>query len=356
MKYMNFLRFILMMCAALLSLTSFNSGDSEYKMKQVYIYEKIPDLECNIYLIDNQTDSILFCKVDADESLKPVVIWCPASTPQPLVVKQTNSLYSYGCIPNCDWKTLLKDFHLLIVGNPHVPAVVSEDSLNNEWAYITNPAKQHSYPRNYLQDNYMDNYVKRCNQIIDFVRCQNWAGDIYTVGHSQGAKVAIKISAQNDYVKAVGAFSINPLGRVDEFVRRARLQAIEGKITDEEAQRQINQVYDYWQSVCERPMEESVYGEDSHKTTYSFSTPTLSDIVHMKKPVYIAYGTRDVTSSYCDLLPIEFIRKRKTDWKVVPYLNMEHNFAVVKDNGEVDWSDYHFCEVIRDFLAWLKEL
>jgi hypothetical protein len=103
-------------------------------------------------------------------------------------------------------------------------------------------------------------------------------------------------------------------------------------------------------------MEESVYGEDSHKTTYSFSTPTLSDIVHMKKPVYIAYGTRDVTSSYCDLLPIEFIRKRKTDWKVVPYLNMEHNFAVVKDNGEVDWSDYHFCEVIRDFLAWLKEL
>lgn len=131
MKTMKIWRNVLVMCAALLSLTSFNSGDSEYKMKQVYIYEKIPDLECNIYLIDNQTDSIFFCKVDSDESLKPVVIWCPGSTPQPLVVKQTNSLYSYGCIPNCDWKTLLKDFHLLIVGNPHVPAVVSEDSLNN---------------------------------------------------------------------------------------------------------------------------------------------------------------------------------------------------------------------------------
>ena len=60
MTTMKIWRNVLVMCAALLSLTSFNSGDCEYKMKQVYIYEKIPDLECNIYLIDNQTDSILW--------------------------------------------------------------------------------------------------------------------------------------------------------------------------------------------------------------------------------------------------------------------------------------------------------
>ena len=36
MTTMKIWRNVLVMCAALLDLTSFNNGDSEYKMKQVY--------------------------------------------------------------------------------------------------------------------------------------------------------------------------------------------------------------------------------------------------------------------------------------------------------------------------------
>lgn len=317
--------------------------------------QHIDALNCDVYTIVSSGDSISFCKIGDSLTPKPVIVWCPGSTPQPLLVQRADSRYSYGCIPDCDWKSIASNFHIIVIGNPFVPPVVQENQLNDGWAYVTDTDNPHSYPQDYLKANHLDNYIRRGNAVIDYLYQQDWTTAIYVVGHSQGSKVAVSL-AQNGRVRAVGALSINPLGRVDEFVRRARQQAIEGKISDEEAQKQIDQTYRYWQEVCDTPTKESEHGEDSHKTTYSFSTPTLDILLSLNIPIYIAYGTRDVTARYCDLLPIDFIRAKKQGWKVVPYLNMEHNFAVVKPNGEVDWDDYHFPEVVNDFVQWLIEM
>ena len=313
----------------------------------------IDALNSDVYTIVSSNDSISFCKIGRDYTPKPVVIWCPGSTPQALIVNRNDSSFVWGCIPKCDWQLVSRDFHIVVIGNPSVPPVVQERQLNNSWAYITDRNNPHSYPQGYLTGNYMENYVKRGNAVIDHLRHQKWVTDICVAGHSQGSKIAVRL-AKNKHVKAVGAFSINPLGRVDEFVRRARLQAVEGKITDDEAQKQIDKIYNYWQNVCDSPEMESEHGEDSHKTAYSFSVPTLDIMLNLKVPIYVAYGTKDVTAGYCDLLPIDFIRAKKQGWKVVPYLNMEHNFMVVKPNGEVDRTDYHFPKVMNDFFMWLQ--
>lgn len=317
--------------------------------------QHVDALNCDVYTIVASGDSISFCKIGDNLTPKPVIVWCPGSTPQPLLVQRADSSYFYGCIPDCDWKSIACNFHIIVIGNPFVPPVVQENQLNDGWAYVTDTDNPHSYPQDYLKANYLDNYIRRGNAVINYLCQQDWTTAIYVVGHSQGSKVAVSL-AQNGHVKAVGALSINPLGRVDEFVRRARQQALEGKISDEEAQKQIDQTYRYWQEVCDTPTKESERGEDSHKTTYSFSTPTLDILLSLNIPIYIAYGTRDVTARYCDLLPIDFIRAKKQGWKVVPYLNMEHNFAVVKPNGEVDWDDYHFPEVVNGFVQWLIEM
>lgn len=78
----------------------------------------------------------------------------------------------------------------------------------------------------------------------------------------------------------------------------------------------------------------------------SFSEPFIDHLVRIKKPIYLAYGTNDIASDLCDLVPLYFIRNNNENLTLKRYLNLEHNFFEVKDNGRANHDKPNWINVM----------
>lgn len=85
---------------------------------------------------------------------------------------------------------------------------------------------------------------------------------------------------------------------------------------------------------------------------YSFSKPSLDDLMKITIPIYVANGTHDNSGELCDYLPLYFIRANKKNLTVKRYYNMEHNFFEVNEKEEVDYNKPHWEEVMNTFVEW----
>ncbi|MCL1943407.1 MAG: hypothetical protein FWF54_07670 [Candidatus Azobacteroides sp.] len=321
--------------------------------------DRIDSLNVCRFSIIHEKDTIQFIKINNDlETPKPTILFCQGSLAIPLIIKSAEGRLSISMIDNFDYKKISETYNIIVISSPHVPLIVDESQLNHQYAYITDKNNEHSYPQAYLDVNYLEKYVERGNAVIDFLLRQKWVdkNHIIVVGHSQGAKVAAKITAENNHIAALGFFSGNPMGRAEQYVRQSRLSELKGILSPEEAQAEINKTYSWWKWQCDHINEPSQHGEDSPRTTISFSTPILPDLLKIIIPIYIAYGTKDIGSSYCDLLPIDFIRAGKTNYNLVPYLGLEHNYFEVDPTGKPDYDKCHWVQVMNDFVDWLNKI
>ncbi|WP_160136338.1 hypothetical protein [Chryseobacterium sp. c4a] len=83
----------------------------------------------------------------------------------------------------------------------------------------------------------------------------------------------------------------------------------------------------------------------------SFSVPLLDDWLAFNKPIYMAYGSNDIASDLCDLVPLYFIRAYKNNLTYKRYLNTDHHFFEV-ENGEPNHDQPHWEEVMNRFVEW----
>lgn len=321
----------------------------------VYSQTYMDRSDCYLFSIPAKQDTIQFIKVGKDlNTPKPILLLCQGSLPVPMIMDYGDRGCMYTLLFHFYLDEIAKDYSIVQISMPHTPVTASVDSLNDQCAYVTNIKDSHSFSRDYLRNNYMEKYVQRATSVISYIRKQKWGRrqKIVIAGFSQGAKVAVKIAVANGkYISALGFFGGNPLGRIDQSIREVRLSAQLGRITEQEAQNRITDIYKEWQYDIDNIEKPSVDGEDAPRTTVSFSEPILKDLLDLKQPVYVAYGTHDAVSSYCDLLPIDFIRARKKNYKVVPCIGLDHSFYEEDKNGKplVD----HMAEVLNDFLFWL---
>ncbi len=61
---------------------------------------------------------------------------------------------------------------------------------------------------------------------------------------------------------------------------------------------------------------------------------------------------KTVVPDLCDLIPLIFIHHRKTNLTLKRYINLEHNFFEVDENGSPIYSNGHWVEVMNEFLDW----
>lgn len=311
------------------------------------------------FQIIQKTDTIDFVKIGEDLlTPKPVILFCQGSLPIPLVIELENDERYMTTVSNFDYQKISEKYHIVLISAPFTPLIAKAQSLNDQYAYVTDTSNKHSYSTRYLAANYMEKYVERGSRVIDYIVRQAWVKDhpVYIVGHSQGAKIAVKIAVANDYIAALGFLSGNPLGRTDQFVRELRLKALKREIGEDDAQKKINDVYKWRNTMNENPERPSLRGEDSPRTVISFSEPVLTDLIQLHIPVFIGYGTRDIGALYCDLLPIDFIRNKKSNYVHFPYPGLEHNFMEVDDSDNVIVEKCHWDQVMHDFVSWLETL
>jgi len=314
---------------------------------------RIIDNKAIQFEITQNNDSINFIVVDTVlTQKKPVFLWCQGSRAYPLFVKNENGEIRMlgGGISNFDVSNITKYYHLVVISMPKTPVVADEKDLT-DFEYIS----PNSEDRNeFFKADYLENYVERANVVLSFLQEQSWIDNskLVVAGHSQGSKIAPRIAFRNKNVTHLGMFSPNPLGRIDQFIRLARKNAESGKITWEEAEKEMQEWYDLYKSA-NNPQE--IEKNPSLISWKSFSEPQIDELVKIDIPIYLVYGTADVTSDFCDLVPLYFIRENKNNLTLKRYFNLEHNFFEVDENGVPDWDKPHWVKVMNEFVKWTNE-
>lgn len=69
-------------------------------------------------------------------------------------------------------------------------------------------------------------------------------------------------------------------------------------------------------------------------------------------PIYITYGTKDLGALGCDILPLEFERHSKTNYRVKAYPGLGHNFEEVGPDGTSDYENMYWDDVMAAFVKW----
>jgi pimeloyl-ACP methyl ester carboxylesterase len=310
--------------------------------------------EARHFSLKSGEETIDFIKMDTSIlDKKPVFLFCQGSLPMPLFVKSATygTFIIGGGVTNFDRKEIEKNYHLIVVSMPHTPVIADEKNLNPSMCYVPDTAQAYGFDPEYIKADYLENYVRRAEVVLKFLKKQSWVNPskLVVAGHSQGSKVAGKLAARNKKITHVGLFAANPFGRADQFVRQARKQAEKGAISWSEAEQKMQEQYDYFQLVH---LPDSVAVHPEYRAWQSFSEIFLDDWLKIKAPIYLAYGTADITADLCDLVPLFFIQEGKKNLTYKRYHNLEHNFFEITREGQPDYNKGHWKEVMNAFIQW----
>lgn len=312
---------------------------------------KIKDLDVFQYTIINEKDSIQYIKIGTDTTIvKPTIIFLQGSLPVPLVIdfkdfKHVNIPFKY--------EELLTDFHLIEISMPRTPIEAEMKNLNSQYCFVTDTSIENSFKKEYLKDNFLSNYVSRTNRVIADLLGKEWVnkGQIHLVGHSQGAKIATVVASQNENVASVSLLGFNAYGRFDENIRRERNKMRQNQITGEEYLTNLDYHFQKWEEINQEPNDY----ENGNLNWTTFSIDYIPYLLKIDVPIFVGFGTQDISAENCDLLPIVFIENKKSNLTIKPYIGLEHNFFETKD-GKPDYqSGGHWTEVMSDIKKWIKQ-
>lgn len=304
------------------------------------------------FQLKSKKDTIDFVIADTTAHVtKPLLLFCQGSQPVPLFFDFGKAGIFPSALSNFDLDELNKHYHVAVISMPHTPLIVGENHLNNRYNYVTDTSNQYSYSVDFLKADYSENYINRANKVLNFLRKQPWIdpNSLVVTGHSQGARIAVGIASSNKYVTALGLFGYNPTGRMEQAIRQIRKNAEAGKISWQKADSLQQEQYEFYRLIQHV---DSVKANPGLVAWKSFSAPTIQALVHLKIPVYIAYGSEDMVADPCDFLPFYFIENRKTNYTMKRYAQLEHNFFPVDENGNPDHSDGKWKMVMHEFIEW----
>jgi dienelactone hydrolase len=287
-------------------------------------------------------DILIKSKKGEELKPKPLFLFNQGSLPQPLIKYDERGAFGIFTF-NPD--SLAVDYHLAIISKPNVPVIAHIKSLGPNYTYNDSSGK---FPRTYIDRNYLDYYVARNIQVIQFLQKQKWISSerLVVAGHSEGSTIAAKLASVLPKVTHLIYSGGNPLGRILTIIEQSR--AVETSSTMD-AERQ----FDYWKQVVSDPTNMTTEG-DTYKATYGFSIPPIDYLRLLKIPILVTYGTKDWSSPYNDYLRVETIREKKKNFTYKAYIGTEHNFFPVKVNGEIDYETFNWDKVAEDWRRWLK--
>ena len=284
---------------------------------------------------------------------KPVLLYCQGSLPFPLYydLKGKKELFGGG-IANFNLDSIRKHYHLVVISMPKTPFCVAENHLNRDYCYVPDTSKQVFLNEFYYAD-VLDNYVFRANEVISFLRKQNWVDNrkLVVAGHSQGTHVAVVLASKNKYITQLGLFSYDPFGRVEKIIRGIRKDAEMNKISWGKADTLINDRYEFNKAIHDP---EFLKEHPEYLNWNSFAQSTIEILLKLEIPIYVAYGTNDNSAALCDYLPVYFDRAKKGNLILKRYVNREHNFYGIDEKGRGNYKDKHWEEVVNSFVRWSR--
>lgn len=284
-------------------------------------------------------DVIIQSKKGEENIKKPLLFWCQGSLPQPVIKYDSNGIYQTFPF---DVNDFLDEFHLVIIGKPSIPIISDVKDLKKNYIIADDSLK---IPKAFSDNNYLDFYVNRNNYILKKISKEKWISTTKLIvsGHSEGSSIAVKMALTNSKITHLIYSGGNPYGRILNILAQSRYNHDEDKIID------------YWKEIVANKNDLSYNGGDTFKCTYDFSQTLATEMLDLKIPILVSYGTKDWNSPYVDLFYIETIRKKLTNFTFSPYIDLEHNYFPTNEKLEPNFDIYNWETVGKDWSTWLNK-
>ena len=319
--------------------------------------KKLEDV-CQVFHLPAGKDTTTFVVWGSKESLKvkkPLFFFRQGSRPEPLI--ELNSQKHYLRFP-FDVQLFKDKYHLVMVQKSGTCLVADSTYLEalNEGMKTGDPR---FVTQKYKENNNLDKATAQCNQVINYLVKQPWIDSKRVVfcGGSEGFTVGANLVANfNKSVTHTILFSGHAGRRFEYEIYRNRQAVRERKMTAEEAQKEIEQLYKAWEDVCKYSKSVDKSFGDTYYAWHSFSTKNTDNLLKINTPLYIAYGTEDNEITVgLDYLPLDFIEKGKINLTLKAYVNCDHQFFEFKKDasGKVVDKVYQGDKVSQDFMEWL---
>ena len=312
-------------------------------------------------------DSIRFIMSSPVTPYNPTIIFLQGSGNYPLIGYFANldTIISFALIPPFNIEEYKNSYNFLCIAKPGTPVCV-------EWS---NDKQLPLIDTTYLGYNifnkmdFLDYYVSQTKQVVGHLKNNILDGDaeIYLMGNSQGGRVATKYVYENP--KEIDRLILYSSGIVDrhhEEILQWRQLADCGNISDDEAQKNIDEIYkryadlrDYVDYFRDNP-EANIENVEQHNHfmndyTYNFDIP-INYLTKIDIPILNVYGMRDLKARDNDMLPLIFTRLNKDNITIMPLPDCNHLFVreTINDEGKIE-QEYIGDSVLVKILQWLQE-
>lgn len=191
------------------------------------------------HFIVTQTDTIAFYFHKKPKS-NPIhlVLYLQGTSPDPLFVIESDKgeYKSYRWFPG-DYKFLDERYSYAVIAKTGIPALFEEKEQNI--------GKYHQF-------NSLDNRVFQADTVIKYIskKLMNNYEKIIVYGHSEGAPVAAKLGTINKLITHLGFWAGNALPDFYDFAIFNSKASLSGKISKEEANKNIQKSYLFFSKNC----------------------------------------------------------------------------------------------------------
>jgi len=295
----------------------------------------------------NENVEILVKSKNGEELIqKPLFFFCQGSLPIPLI--KYNGSEVYGVFPfNPD--SLTEKYHIVIVSKPFTPLIADTKILSPSFNYIDSSGK---FSKGYSERNLLNYYVERNIKIIKYLQSQSWVSktQLVVAGHSEGSTIATGMSYKSKRVTHLIYASGNPMGRIMSMIGQGRVHE-----TYQDSVNLGEEEIKYWEDVVKNNNDMDDSKGDTHKATFEFSEPPIIQLLKLKIPVLVSYGTKDESAAFNDFMRVDFIRKGKRNFTFNPYVGTEHNFFPLTTDNKLNYDIFNWDKVANDWLKWLDK-
>lgn len=256
-------------------------------------------------------------------------------TLKPRTVTYSSNMLKLKSIPN--------DYALILISKKSIPFHVEGEFKTPKSFYESEGLKYRAE-----QGNEVINYVTK-NLIVNPKK-------IIVIGHSEGSDVVAKLGTINKKITHIGFWSGGANTQFYDFALFYRKDAIAGKATEEETKEQLENLFTEIKDIYKYPNNtEKKWLGNSYKRWTEFSEPSIDNLLKINIPIFVAHGAKDnaVPIESNLLIPIEFIKNKKSNLTYKMYPNLDHGFRTVPKN-ENEKSESKVQEIFEEFLKWTE--
>lgn len=210
-------------------------------------------------------------------------------------------------------------------------------------------------PQAYYEGNHLGFRSKQIDRSINHIVENHMASPekVIVYGHSEGAAIAAAVATTNSNISHLGFWSGNVLNNFYEFSLFNRIEALEKKISDEEAHQNVMGILEWYKSVTADPNSTQLdHFGFTNKRWSSYEKAPIDYLAALDIPIYALFGSEDVSTPIetAYLLPVKFIEKRKENLSFNVCIGCDHTYQMETEEGTAS----KWLEQFKAFIEWTE--